>query len=116
MINLESMAYDLLVLASMIGWLFETMQSNYHAATSHLNTTSRLMGEISRSKTSKTESTNDLLLQIRPSLILAEVYNRSVLTGNSIGRIILWLLSQQTCRETQVSDRWLMRDAGYRTA
>ena len=85
MINLESMAYDLLVLASMVGWLFETMQSNYHAATSHLNTTSRLMGEISRSKTSKNESTHDLLLQIRPILILAEVYNRSALTGNSIG-------------------------------
>ena len=86
MINLESMAYDLLVLASMVGWLFETMQSNYHAATSHLNTTSRLMGEISRSKTSKNKSTDDLLLQIRPSLILAEVYNRSALTGNSIGK------------------------------
>ena len=83
MINVENMAYDRLVLASMMGWLFETMQSNEDAATSHLNTTSRLVNGNSRYKHSRTESTDDLLLQIRPSLILAEVYNRSVLTGDS---------------------------------
>jgi hypothetical protein len=67
-----------LTLASMLAWVFETLQRNYSAAKIHLQAASRLLSELVAPSNKPDRSTLDLIVQIKPVIQLSASYTKAV--------------------------------------
>ena len=67
-----------LTLASLIAWVFETMQSNYSAAKIHIRAASRLLRELESSSSGLDWISLDTLAHIKPVLHLSEAYSHAI--------------------------------------
>ncbi|ETI25495.1 hypothetical protein G647_02268 [Cladophialophora carrionii CBS 160.54] len=71
-----------LTLASMLAWVFETLQKNYSAAKIHVRAASRLLSELEAPSDKMDKSTLDLITQLNSVLQLSASYTKAICEDN----------------------------------
>ena len=72
-----------LTLASVLAWVFETLQRNYGSAKIHVRAARKLLTELEASSAKLGQSTLDMTAQVKPLLDLAESYSKAMFDDDS---------------------------------